>query len=235
MGEAAPRISVILPVKDGAAFAGAAIASILQQTFRDFELLIIDDGSSDGSIEIAERFCQADTRVGLLSNPGSGLVDALNFGVSAASAPLIARMDADDIALPVRLQRQYDFLNSHPEIDVAGTQVSFIDEQGALTGKTTALPESPDAIAKTLLKYCCLRHPTVVIRRTALERAGGYRRQVPAAEDLDLWLRIAEHGQLVNLPEPLLLYRLHAAQVSQHKIWTQRLSRNLAIISAQER
>jgi GT2 family glycosyltransferase len=235
MGGATPQISVVLPVKDGAPYVESAIASILQQTFCAFELLVIDDGSSDGSMEIAERFSQTDTRVRLLRNPGNGLVDALNFGISAASAPLIARMDADDIALPERLQRQYDFLNAHPEIDAAGTQVSFINEQGALTGKTTALPESPDAIAKTLLKYCCLRHPTVVMRRAALERAGGYRKQVPAAEDLDLWLRMAEHGRFANLPEALLLYRLHGEQVTQRRMWTQRLSRNLAIISAQER
>jgi GT2 family glycosyltransferase len=230
-----PQISIILPVKDGGPYIEAAIASILRQSFHDFELIIIDDASSDGSSEIAGRLSGSDPRVKLLRNPGNGLVDALNFGISASRAPLIGRMDADDIALPGRLQRQYDFLNAHPEIDAVGTQVSFIDEQGALTGKTTTLPESPDAIAKTLLNYCCLRHPTVVMRRTPLERAGGYRKQFPDAEDLDLWLRIAEHGQLANLPEPLLLYRLHSAQVTQRRIWTQRLSRNLAIISAQAR
>src|SRR5262249_43369587 len=114
-------------------------------------------------------------------------------------------------------------------------QVSFIDEKGELTGKTTNLPLAPEAVAKTLLKYCCIRHPSVLMRRAALERAGLYRAQVPAAEDLDLWLRISESGKLANMPEALLLYRVHAGQVSQEKIWTQRLSRNLAIISAQER
>lgn len=229
------KISVILPVRNGAAYISAAAGSILSQTFQDFELLVIDDGSTDGTGAILEELARSDPRLRVLNNPGEGLVDALNHGIASSSAPLIARMDADDISLPERLQRQYDFLAAHPDIDAVGTQVSFIDERGAPTGKTTALPESPEAIAKTLLKYCCLRHPTVVMRRAALDRAGFYRAQVPAAEDLDLWLRLAEHGRLANLPEPLLLYRVHAAQVSQDKMWTQRLSRNLAIISAQER
>jgi GT2 family glycosyltransferase len=230
-----PKISVVLPVRNGAAYVGAAVESILAQTFQAFELLIIDDGSTDGAREIVESYAKSSSRLRVLSNPGEGLVDALNYGIISSSAPLIARMDADDIASPDRLQRQYEFLQVRPEIDAVGSQVAFIDENGTLTGKRTTLPESPEAIAETLLKYCCLRHPTVLMRREALDRAWGYRREVPAAEDLDLWLRMSEHGQLANMPEELLFYRVHSGQVSQDKIWTQRLSRNLAILSAQER
>jgi GT2 family glycosyltransferase len=230
-----PRIGVILPVKNGAPYIAAAVGSILTQTFANFELLAIDDGSADGTDKILAALARSDARLRVLANPGTGLVDALNHGAASSAAPLIARMDADDIALPERLQRQYEFLAAHPDIDVVGSQVAFIDENGAPTGTTTALPENPEAVARTLLKYCCIRHPTVMMRRTAFERAGGYRAQVPAAEDLDLWLRMAEHGRLANMPDALLQYRLHAGQVSQAKIWTQRLSRNLAIISAQER
>lgn len=231
----APSVSVILPVKNGSPYIEAAIASILTQTFSDFELLIVDDSSRDDTIAIARRACAADPRVRILTNPGTGLVDALNFAIGAARARFIARMDADDIALPQRLERQHSFIAAHPEVAVVGAQARFIDEQGALTSKATALPQSHEAIARTLLRYCCLCHPTVLMRADALKRVGGYRAQVPAAEDLDLWLRIAEYGRLINLPEPLLLYRVHAGQVSQAKVWTQRLSRNLAIISAQER
>ena len=232
---AAPAVSVVLPVKNGSAYIEAAIVSILTQTFCDFELLIVDDGSCDDTMAIARRVCAADPRVRILANPGAGLVDALNFAIEAARAPLIARMDADDIALPHRLERQHAFMSAHPEVAVVGAQARFIDQQGAPTGRATALPESHEAIAKTLLKYCCLCHPTALMRADVLKLVGGYRAQVPAAEDLDLWLRIAEHGRLINLPEPLLLYRVHAGQVSQSKVWTQRLSRNLAIISARER
>src|SRR5579883_1018190 len=207
---AAPQISAILPVKNGAAYIGAAIESLFAQTFADFELLVIDDGSSDETVAIVEGLGKSDRRLHLLRNPGMGLVDALNFGIAAARAPLIARMDADDIALPERLQRQYEYLAAHPDIDAVGTQVHFIDANGARTGKSSALPQDPAAVAKTLLKFCCLRHPTVTMRKAAAERAGGYRAEFVAAEDLDLWLRLAEHGELANLPEALLLYRLHA-------------------------
>lgn len=230
-----PIISVILPVRNGATYVLAAIDSILSQTFQGFELLAIDDGSTDATPALLAGVAQSDARLRILSNPGSGLVGALNYGVAMARAPLIARMDADDVALPERLRRQHDFLATHPDVDVVGAQVSFIDEHGSPTGETTALPQRPEAIHDTLLKYCCIRHPTVVMRRAAVERVGGYRAQVPAAEDLDLWLRLSECGRLANLPEVLLQYRLHGAQVSEEKVWTQRLSRNLAIIAAQER
>jgi GT2 family glycosyltransferase len=235
MTTSAPSVSVILPVKNGSAYIEAAIVSILTQTFSDFELLIIDDSSSDDTMDIARRVCGADPRARILVNPGAGLVEALNVAIGAARARLIARMDADDIALPQRLERQHAFMAAHPEVAVVGSQARFIDQRGALTGKATGLPESHEAIAKTLLRYCCLNHPTVLMRADALKRVGGYRAIVPVAEDLDLWLRIAEHGRLANLAESLLLYRAHAGQVSQSKAWTQRLSRNLAIISARER
>ncbi len=231
----APSISVLLPVKNGGAYLAPAVSSILSQTFHDFELLVIDDGSTDGTLDTLATLGKSDARLRVLTSPGAGLVDALNHGIAASGAPLIARMDADDIALPQRLQRQYEFLKLNPEVDVIGAQVRFIDEQGAPTGKTTELPQCHEAVHKTLLKYCCLRHPTVVMRRAAVERVGGYRGYLPAAEDLDLWLRLAEHGKLANLPDALLLYRLHAGQISQAKLWTQRLSRNLALISALER
>lgn len=230
-----PKISVVLPVKNGERYLEAAISSILGQTFRHIELLVVDDHSDDRTHEIAERFRSADGRIIFLKNPGNGLVDGLNFGVASAKAGLIARMDADDIALPDRLQRQYDFLLAHPEYDVVGSQVREIDEEGVFTGKTTTLPEHPSDVSEKLLEFCTLRHPTVLMRRAAFEAAGGYRPQCVAAEDLDLWLRMAERGRLINLHEPLLHYRVHPGQVSQEKIWTQRLSRNLAIISAQER
>lgn len=229
------QISVVLPVRNGGAYIGAAIESILAQTFNDFELLIIDDASTDNTPSISARFQDADRRVRVVKNPGTGLVAALNYGITASAAPLIARMDADDIAVPDRLARQFGFLQANPDIDVVGSQVSFINERGVLTGKTTKLPESPEAVSKTLVKHCCIRHPTVLMRREAFEKVGGYRAQFIAAEDLDLWLRLAEHGKLANLPHALLFYRLHARQVSQEKLWTQRLSRNLAMISAQER
>jgi glycosyltransferase involved in cell wall biosynthesis len=230
-----PLISVVLPVKNGGAHISRAVKSVMAQTFQDFELLVIDDGSTDATRGVVSGLQASDPRIRLLRNPGAGLVDALNYGVSVSSGVLIARLDADDVCLPERFQRQRDYLAAHPGVAVVGSQVSFIDEQGGLTGKTTALPESPGAIDRALLQYCCLRHPTIMMRRDAFLAVGGYRRQFPAAEDFDLWLRVAERFRLANLPEALLLYRLHPAQVSEQAAWTQRSSRNLALLSARER
>ena len=230
-----PSMSVIVPVRNSERYISESVNSVLSQAFADFELLVIDDGSSDATEAILAEFQKADPRLRVFKNPGAGLVDALNHGIACASSELIARMDADDVCLPDRLQRQYDYLGGHPEIAAVGTQVRFIDEQGALTEEKIILPESPQTIAEMLLKGCCLRHPTVVMRREALERLGGYRQELVYAEDYDLWLRMSEHYALANLPETLLLYRVHAAQISEQKEWSQRLARNLALFAAVER
>lgn len=230
-----PEISVVLPIKNNARYIFDAIESVLTQTFADFELLVIDDGSTDATVAIISEFQRSDTRIRVLKNPGAGLVDALNYGVTSASAGLIARMDADDCCQPTRFQRQYDFLNDHPEVAVVGTQVTFIDEHGALVNDITTYPETPQAIDRMLLKRCCLGHPTVFFRREAFEAVGGYRNELVDAEDYDLWLRMAEHYALANLPERLVLYRRHSAQVSEQRKWPQRLSRNLALAATKER
>ncbi|MEJ2117640.1 MAG: glycosyltransferase [Alphaproteobacteria bacterium] len=229
------KISVILPVKNGERYIYSSIKSILSQTFRDFELLVIDDGSTDQTHKIVLQLQHSDHRLQFLRNPGSGLVDALNYGIASASGELIARMDADDICLPNRFQKQHDYLVRHPEIAVLGTQVRFINEHGEPMGHNTTLPETPKAIADDLLKQCCLRHPTVMMRKAAVEKLGGYRHQLIYAEDYDLWLRMSEQYSLANLPEQLLLYRMHAGQLSEQREWSQRLARNLALISAIER
>lgn len=230
-----PKISVVVPVKNGEKYLFDALQSVLTQSFSDFELLVVDDGSTDSSPDILAAFQQRDARVKVLSNPGSGLVDALNFGVASACAPLIARMDADDICLPERFQRQYDFLTAHPDVAVVGTQVIFVDEHGLRKAKSPSLPLTPDSVARLLLKGCCIRHPTVLFRREAFEQAGGYRHELVDAEDYDLWLRIADHASLANLSDALLYYRVHSGQVSKRKEWSQRLSRNLALQAALER
>jgi GT2 family glycosyltransferase len=230
-----PHISVILPVKDGAAFVGPAIKSILNQTYKHFEVLVVDDGSIDTSISVISEIADRDSRVTVIPNQGCGLVDALNTGIAQAQGPLLARMDADDIAMPNRFEMQVGFLLENTDVVAVGSQVSFIDEAGQDLQKFSSLPEHPDEVSTALLKACCLRHPTVMMRKAAVINAGGYRNQVTAAEDLDLWLRLDETGRLANLPDVLLQYRIHPQQVSSSKVWIQRLSRNLAIHAAGER
>lgn len=226
-------LTVVLPVRDGEAYLDAAIASLRAQTFTNFDLLVIDDGSRDRTAEIASRHAAEDGRVQCLTNPASGIVAALNFGVERARAPLIARMDADDIALPERLERQMVRMAAEPDLLVLGTATIRIDGQGHRHG-VDIRPVPSDEIADVLLRTNCIAHPTVVMRRAAVEAAGGYRQAYLRAEDYDLWLRLAERGRLANLPEPLLEYRIaHApfrAELFSRQIMSEIAARAAAVM-----
>ncbi len=231
-----PMVSVLLPVRDGLPYLPAAVDSILNQSYRNFELIVVDDGSLDKSREwIASRALQ-DPRIRLVANPGCGLVDALNYGTGLACGAYVARMDADDIAMPERFARQVAFLEANQHIAVLGTQVHHIDEKGDPCGKTSAFPTDAAAISAALLaKGCVIRHPTIMARRDALVAIGGYRSALVYAEDFDLWLRMAERYQLANLPDATLLYRLHANAISVSRHLEQQLAHSLALLSAQRR
>ena len=231
-----PLVSVVLPVRNGLPYLAAAVDSILHQNYRNFELIVIDDGSTDdGRDWLAVRAAQ-DDRLRLLANPRRGLVEALNYGIAQACGTYIARMDADDIALPERFTLQVSFLEAHPAIAVLGTQATHIDENGDSLGYSTSYPTDPSALSRSLAeKGCILLHPTAMARRTAVLEAGGYRSVTETAEDYDLWLRLDERFSLANLPETLLRYRRHPKQVSTGVNWRQRLARDMALLSARER
>jgi hypothetical protein len=200
-------LSVVLPVLNGEASLDEALSSISRQSFGDFELLVVDDGSSDGSAAIAGRHAAADPRVKLLGNPGKGLVAALNHGVQEARADLIARMDADDVALPGRFERQMARMLGEPDLLVLGTATIRVDENGKELEVVTP-PVEPTEVSRVLDRVNPIAHPTVIMRRAAVAAVGGYRRAYVRAEDYDLWLRLAERGRLANLAEPLLRYRI---------------------------
>ena len=230
------RVSVVLPVRNGGAYLSLAIASILSQSWRDLELLVIDDGSHDGAVQALSARWAGEARLRITRNPGRGLVAALNFGLRAARGELIARMDADDVALPDRLALQVQFLDAHPDIAVVGAQVAAIDAAGALTGEATHFPTDPAALAAALLaRGCVVKHPSVVARKDALLGVGGYRPAFALAEDYDLWLRLAERTRLANLPDVLLHYRGHSGQLSAGVNLEQRFVRDLALIAARLR
>ncbi|MDO9356848.1 MAG: glycosyltransferase, partial [Solirubrobacteraceae bacterium] len=178
----------------------------------------------------------ADPRLRVLANRGAGLVDALSTGLAATAAPLVARMDADDIALPSRLERQIAFLDANPGVALVGAQVAHMDAGGRPTGHVSSFPTAPARIAEALMtRGCVLRHPTVMARRPALDAVGAYRRVVEGAEDYDLWLRLSERAALANLPDVLLRYRIHDAQVSHGINWRQRFAHDLALVAARAR
>jgi hypothetical protein len=210
---AEPRVSVVMPVRNGGRHLKAAVESILTQTIGELELIFVDDGSDDGTPAELQRYAERDSRVRVLSQPPLGLAAASNTGWQAARAPIVARMDADDVALPERLARQLEALEAQPELALVGSAVTVIDEDGRrLT--SISYPQLPHEIRERLAVGNPLAHPTVMMRREALEHVGGYRASFAYAEDYDLWLRLSERYELSNLAEELLCYRLHPRQVT---------------------
>jgi hypothetical protein len=206
-----PRVSVVLPVFNAEAFLGEAVESVLAQSLEDFELIAIDDGSTDASRGILESFAARNGRVRLFARENRGLAATLNEGIQRAAAAYVAIMNADDISLPERLATQAAFLDAHPAVAAVGSQTRLMLADRT-AGPPTSLPESPAAIRSFLLRASALAHPAVMLRRQAVLDAGGYRPQIEPAEDYDLWLRLAERHDLANLPDVLLHYRVHAGQ-----------------------
>lgn len=203
MPVAAPAVSVVMAVKDGERYVEKAVRSVLGQTLRNFELIVVDDGSSDMTPEILDRF--ADARMRVITQPNHGLAESLNKGVRVARSSLIARMDADDIAEPERLERQVSFMMERPEVGLLGTAALIIDEKGTQVRQWT--PPLDDAvIRRELIRANQFAHPSVMFRKDVFEAVGGYA-DMPYAQDYDLWLRMAGCCKLANLPEPLVRRR----------------------------
>jgi glycosyltransferase involved in cell wall biosynthesis len=210
----APRVSVIMPVYNAQAYLDASVRSILAQTLSDFELICIDDGSTDASLGILRRFEREDARVRVITRPNTGIVGALNDGLAAARGELIARMDADDVSLPTRFAQQVDYLDAHSDVVALGAWVVEVDAYRSPLHErqTPTLHEAIDA-AHMAGHGGQIAHPSVMMRAAALRSVGGYRSCCEWAEDLDLFLRLAEVGRLANLPSVLLHYRQHSANV----------------------
>jgi len=221
-------ISVVMPVRDAERWVGAAVASLLAQTHADFELLVFDDASCDRSAEIVERF--GDPRIRLFRKPQAGHTTWLREGVERARGEIVARMDADDVARPQRFARQLAYLRQHPECVALGAEVLIIDPDGRPIGER-GVPLAHAAIEAELLegRGGALVHPVAIFRREALLAVGSYRPEWEPAEDLDLYLRLAEKGRLANLPECLLEHRLHIRKVSARRSGEQR-RKALAIV-----
>ncbi|QEH42098.1 glycosyltransferase [Chitinophaga sp. XS-30] len=215
---ASPRISVLLPVYNGAAFLAATIRSVLEQTEGDFELLILNDGSTDDSEAITLSF--ADSRIRYFHQENRGLIATLNRGIAAARGRYIARIDSDDICLPERFARQADWLDAHPDAAVAGCFVTFIDETGRETG---TWPDdrryvSEEEIKGVLPYRNVIAHPGIMAVSAVL-REYGYDPRQQHMEDYDLWLRLLADGKRIGkVPETLLLYRVHQASVTAQHI-----------------
>ena len=199
-----PRISVLMGVYNGERLLDTAIASIVGQTYTNWELIVVDDASTDSSLAVATSWRQRDARVRVLEHAvNRGLAVSLNEAFAAARGELIARMDADDVSLPRRLEKQVDFLDGHPAVAVLGTGAEFVDAGGNALG-SGHLFEEHDDIAANIYRTTPLMHPSVMMRRSFLESLGGYDVRLRRAQDADLWLRGYHRFRYHNLPEPLV-------------------------------
>ena len=203
-----PEISVIMPVKNVHAFVAEAIDSILKQTFENFELLIIDDGSEDGTPEYVEKY--RDNRVKLFRRPSLGTVYQLNYGLAAASGRFVARHDGDDFSHPDRFLRQIEFMKDHEDVAVVSTAMDLIDENGNYF-KTLRYSREPSL--DDMMNKCCISHPAAMWRSEIHEIIGGYDEAFNknCCEDYDLWLRILEHYKIIVMDEVLYVKREHPA------------------------
>lgn len=207
-----PALSVIMPVYNTERFVAQTTESVLAQTFPDFELIAIDDGSADRSREILDGFAKRDARVRVVSRGNKGLVATLNEGLSLARSPLIARIDADDLCDPRRFELQTRALGENPNLVAVGSCAAAIDEDGNRLGDYST-PLTHEAIEASHLRGdSAIHHPSVMFRADIVRDLGGYRELVPC-EDFDLWLRLGEVGRLANLPERLITKRLFAGSI----------------------
>lgn len=210
-----PKVSVIMPVFNGEAYIEGAINSVLEQSLDDFELIIVNDGSSDHTLDLVNAF--ADKRIKLINrSENSGLAVTRNEGVAAASGQYVAMLDSDDTATPDRLEIQSGFLDHNRDIGVVGSWVNVLDEKGHFTGEVWQLETCAEKMPAALLFHNCLAQSAVMIRRELLDSAP-YRLDFPPAEDYDLWVRLAKTTRLVNIPRALVNYRCHPAGVSRRK------------------
>ena len=215
------KLSVLLPVYNAGTLLERAIVSILAQHFSDFEFIIIDDASKDDSAGVIREFASRDPRIKpVFHKNNTGLSATLNEGLALAATPFVARMDQDDESLPSRLGVQYVFARNRPGVAVAG---SFVYHMGGTPkhDRLVRLPVSGAEIAKRLESENCIYHPSVIMNRALVLRAGGYRSQFKNAEDYDLWLRLSRVHEMANIPLPLLRYNFTIDGMTLGRKWEQ--------------
>lgn len=203
-----PKITVLMSVYNDEKYLQESIDSILNQTFTEFEFLIINDGSTDNSFNILKENAEKDPRIKVVVNEENiGLIASLNKGLKLASCELVARMDSDDIAIASRLEAQYQFMVGHPDISVCGGGFIYQEDPNRIN----IYPETHTDIVISSLYDCSLAHPTIIYRKNDILSIGGYDKEDLYAEDYGLWVNliITEKFKLHNLPIPLLYYRTH--------------------------
>ena len=225
-----------MPVYNTERYLAVAIESVIAQSFTDFEFIILDDGSTDSSVHIIQQYAENDDRIRFFPLEHRGYVSLLRRGLNHARGEFVARMDSDDISTPDRFEKQVAFLRSHEDCVAVGSRVVLIDPFGSKVEKPTH-KTTHEEIESELLNGVgwAIVHPTVMMRRDALMKVGGYREDLMVSEDLDLFLRLAEVGKLANMQEVLLQYRQHLQSVNYTKYEQQKAVKRTIVGDAYKR
>lgn len=213
-----PEISVVMPAYNAEEYVTEAIESILNQTFTDFEFIVVNDASTDKTLDIITAFAQKDKRIKIINNQKNlYIAGALNKGIEAAQGKYIARMDADDVSMPNRLQSQYDLLEQDSGIAVAGGNILLIDKNGKDIGYRT-YPATNKELKARMFKHSPFAHPTTMYRRDVFNEFGGYNPVWSPSEDIDLWFKIGSKYKFASVPEYIFKYRYFSDSSSNKKI-----------------
>ncbi len=212
-----PLVSVVMPAYNAEEYIGEAIESILAQTYKDFEFIIVDDGSKDRTKEIINEYTKKDNRIKVfVQEKNLGISAALNRGISEAKGKYIVRMDTDDYSYPTRIETQVNFMETHPKVVVSGAAIQICDEKLNLLHVRTYNP-TDKAIRKNIFKYNPFAHPATIWRKEELITAGVYNKDLCDVEDYDLYFRVGKLGEFYNLNDILLKYRQSSKGISQTK------------------
>ncbi len=216
-----PKISVIMPVYNGGKYLKEAIQSVLDQTYNDFEFIILDDGSTDGSTRIVESF--SDDRIKLVKLGHGGIVSTLNEGLKISSGEYVIRSDADDVSLPERFEKLLNYMEANKQVGVCGSWATSINNKDEIIGEMKYPPIQNNEIKKYSLLHNPFIHPSVIFRKEVVLGVGGYR-NFKHNEDYELWTRVLRKKNGHNIPEPLIKYRIHLDQITKKANFKMRLN-----------
>ena len=219
-------ISVVMPTYNASKYVGLAIESVLNQTYPHFELIIVDDGSTDNTLKILESYAKNDSRIRILKTEHGGPSRARNLAIAEAKYSWVAILDADDIALPNRFEKQISLVKTKPNVVAWGSAVHHINSKGEILSISPLGPQSEAEFYKMRQEghVVNLSHPSALLKKEIVLKVGGYNPLFQAAQDLELLDRMAEYGPILAIPEPLTLYRLHSDSISMNRFFLQRQS-----------
>jgi glycosyltransferase involved in cell wall biosynthesis len=236
MNNYSESVTVLMPVYNAAGYLQAAIESIRRQTYSEFEFLIVDDGSIDGSGDMLQGLAAQDPRIRIIRGMHEGAAAARNRGLTQARGSVVVCMDADDVAMPERIELQLAYLTRHPDVAAVGSALRLVDKDGEPLAPPTYYPLTAEEIREGLQKgHCTLGQPTVAMRREAAIAVGGYRRAFDPADDYDLWIRLSERHALANMPDVLVDYRWHGSNTTARRRRRQALGAHIAKLAAAQR